>query len=146
MISCNATCGRMGTSNAQALRSNQCFCPVFVAAAEGNLPIVRKLVEAKADVNHRLMNKGTNSLEAACLSGHVDICEYLLNGAELHGASKFDGSAPIHKAAGERNLGVLNWILDKKGNLEECRRDQGQMSGQKIAKDGLHWTWFGREI
>eukprot|EP00928_Gymnodinium_smaydae_P095841 TRINITY_DN8323_c0_g5_i1.p1 TRINITY_DN8323_c0_g5~~TRINITY_DN8323_c0_g5_i1.p1 ORF type:complete len:539 (-),score=79.80 TRINITY_DN8323_c0_g5_i1:171-1787(-) len=120
------------------------FFPLFCAATEGNTLAVRRLVEAGADVQRRLLGVGTSSLEAACLCNHTDIVMYLLSaGADLHDSSKIDGSAPIHKAASGGASRTLAALLEKNADINAKRMDGStalmcaEMQGCKVCVEML---------
>ncbi|CAK0864143.1 unnamed protein product [Prorocentrum cordatum] len=94
------------------------FFPLFCAACEGNMAIVRSLVESRAEVPRRLLQVGVSVLEAVCLCGHAEICAYLLDhGAELNSASQLDGMSAVHKAASGGSPSVLRILLDRRADI-----------------------------
>jgi ankyrin repeat protein len=58
--------------------------PLFLAAGEGRLDVVRYLLDEGADVNAR-ENRGSTALIEAAYSGHIDVIkELLLRGADIN--------------------------------------------------------------
>lgn len=81
--------------------------PLMYASRDGRLPIVKMLVDAKADVNQRDPNDITPLIEAIT-NNHVDVAEYLIeHGADVN-ASDWYGRTPLWAAVETRNMDVDN--------------------------------------
>jgi ankyrin repeat protein len=86
--------------------------PLHVAVVRGDLPAVRKLVDAGAEVNAE-GEFGRSPLYYAALSGYREIVSFLLTkGADpLKGASWKGNNTPLHVAADHGHLGCVQVFL-----------------------------------
>lgn len=88
--------------------------PLWVAAARGNLTIVKRLLSLGANVNS---STSTNShpLRAACYDGHYDIVSVLLDhGADINMTNRH-GHTSLMIAAFRNHLNVVQLLLTRKG-------------------------------
>ena len=80
------------------------------AARDGNLPEVRRLCEAGADIDAQ-DGRGYFPLGGAVANGHVDVAEYLLGrGADINQASQL-GWRPVFTAVQRRDAEMLRLLL-----------------------------------
>ena len=124
--------GEGGGPEGEGLPAQAVFFPLFCASTEGNLPVVRALLDAKADPRRRLLGAGTSSLEAAALCGHAEVVTVLLDaGADINGCSQFDGATALHKAA-KGEAAVVVELLLKRG-ADAARKDHGGETSEDVA-------------
>jgi ankyrin repeat protein len=101
--------------------------PLFIAACEGHVELLRVLVkELGADVNH-VAHDGATTLFMAARQGHLDAVRVLVKelGADLNLAAN-DGITPMMIAANHGHDQVAKWL---------ARRNEAD-----IAVSGLHGT------
>lgn len=71
--------------------------PLWYAAAQGHLEIVKFLISKSADINSHTENRST-PLRAASFDGDLEIVKFLVeNGADVNKANKY-GHSPLHLA------------------------------------------------
>ena len=89
--------------------------PLMIASIEGNLPLVKTLVQTKkAQIDH----VGWTPLHYACSRGHLEIAEYLIaNGAIVDSMSP-GNTTPLMMAVQSGNEQLIKLLLDKGADLQ----------------------------
>ena len=109
--------------------TNDGLTPLMIAAENGALGVVNWLLCAKANI--QIKDKiGWTALHCAAYKNQAAIAEHLLAGnltgkADIN-ATTNDGLTPLMIAAGHGALGVVNWLLCAKANIQ--------------IKDKIGWT------
>src|SRR4030095_2008680 len=105
-----ATSGNIGANgpgfyNARAVPApSGAMSPLLFAAREGNLPMARILMEAKADVNLPSAN-GSPAIVVAITNNHIQLALFLLEkGADPNAADRFWKRTPLYAAVEMRNM------------------------------------------
>ena len=97
--------------------------PLFLAAGEGKLEVVRYLLDEGADVNAR-ENQGSTALIEAAYSGHIDVVkELLLRGADINVISE-QGTA-LDIAIIRKHTAVADLIRHRGGKTAHEIRNGG---------------------
>ena len=97
--------------------------PLFAAAHRGHEPIVRLLLENKADVN-KVDSPGGHALLAACRQGSESVCQLLIeNGADIDMTDDFGRTGLL--AACERGFESICLLLTKHGAALEMKNRRG---------------------
>lgn len=95
----------------------QGLMPLHIAAKEGNLEIVRLLVESGAKVNARQTTWGVSSLDYACEAGNTPVAEYLIDhGADVT-ARDLSKWTPLHRGCYSGVLEIVKLLVKKGGDL-----------------------------
>jgi len=90
--------------------NEQKFPPLYSAAAAGQLPMVRALIAAGADVNRRT-KAGSSPLMVAAKFGRKDVvAELCEHKADVH-ASNQPGWTPLHAAADSGHPEVVAMLM-----------------------------------
>lgn len=93
-----------------ATQNTQQTQPLQEAAASGNLPTVRLLLESGADPNHRDRD-GWSAIHWAAEEGHLEIVHLLLEvGANPNAVSSY-GTSPLHCAANGGHVSIVSLLL-----------------------------------
>lgn len=90
---------------------------VHIAARNGCVQIVRKLIENFPDAWELLNDKGMTALHVAAESGKQNVVDYLLETPGIEGfINKKDkyGNTPLHLASTQGNHGILVKLADDK--------------------------------
>jgi len=89
------------------------FTPLLLAVQSGSLPIVKVLVEGKADLEGKHTPSDATPVISACLVGHLDILKYLTeSGAKLDVRTK-NGATPLHYAVSQNHKEVVQFLISK---------------------------------
>jgi ankyrin repeat protein len=104
-----ATSGDIGAHGPGIYRSRAvpspsgAMTPLLFAAREGNLPMARLLLDARADVNRPSAN-GTGPMVVAITNNHIELAMFLLDkGADPNAADNFYKRTPLYAAVEMRN-------------------------------------------
>jgi ankyrin repeat protein len=90
-----------------------CCMPLFLAAGQGNIEVVRYLLDEGADINAR-EKLGHTALAEAAYYGHIDVVnELLLRGADINTISD-DGTA-LDMAVSRKNSTVADLLKHRGG-------------------------------
>ena len=97
------------------IRTNQGATALWRAAVDNNLPIVKILLQAGADVDAVFLATGETPLLAALASGNTVVVKELLNSGADIGARTPDGITALHQAArsGDVELVVVSIVLSR---------------------------------
>jgi ankyrin repeat protein len=105
--------------------------PLHKAVCLGRLPIVKLLLDARADVNKKNRDYYT-SLHWAAHNGHEEVINILLdNGAHINARrfsdenSQYGGDTPLYIAAQKGNKTVVEMLLQKNADINIEGGDQG---------------------
>uniref|UniRef100_A0A2A4JT97 Uncharacterized protein n=1 Tax=Heliothis virescens TaxID=7102 RepID=A0A2A4JT97_HELVI len=100
---------------------------LHVASISGNKLLVERLIAQGHPVNIR-DNAGWLPLHEACIHGHVEVANILINsGANVNdrGGSNCDGITPLYDAASNGHLDVVQLLLEK-GAIPSLKTDFGE--------------------
>mmetsp|Transcript_21898 Transcript_21898/g.28688 ORF Transcript_21898/g.28688 Transcript_21898/m.28688 type:complete len:434 (-) Transcript_21898:290-1591(-) len=92
--------------------------PLHLAVQNGNMKLVKMLVQKGANTNLLNSNQAT-PLHLACIVGKCEIVKFLVfNGADISIKSKYE-STPLHWAAREGYLSIVQFLFQRGVSLEE---------------------------
>ena len=102
-----------------------------MASENGYVPIVKKLIERKIDVNLTNFKKDT-PLHCAASNGHTDIAKLPIeNGATVNAKTTLAKDTPLHVAALNGHVEVAQWLIDFRGEINQ---------GNNLAESPLHYA------
>lgn len=103
--------------------------PVYVATDSGHIEAVKCLVQFGADINKKVISGsdlGKSPLHAASRNGHLEMCQYLLSiDADLN-CQDSRGMTPLHQAATDMKVEIVQLLLLTKGNDANIQDDKGR--------------------
>jgi len=89
---------------------------LHLAAMEGDLEEIEKLVENGADVNAKKHN-GDTPLHLAAIYGYLEVVKYLVKKKADVNAKGNCGDTPLHFAAMNGHLNVVKFLVEKKADV-----------------------------
>lgn len=111
---------------------------LMLAALRGDLALVKRLIQADADVN----KPGWTALHYAASGGHAKVIEILLDAHAYIDAASPNGTTPLMMAAMYGNVACVQILIDAGADLR-LRNEQGldalafAQRGQKTASEAL---------
>ncbi|KAH9106406.1 hypothetical protein AeMF1_017988 [Aphanomyces euteiches] len=109
--------------------------PLFYAADCGNLPLVKWMVSNGADIDTDYSSKATiesdndrrydvafTPLQVACVKGHVDVVDFLVECNADLGGSTINGVTPLHFACHQSQRAVAKILLEAGADLHASDR------------------------
>lgn len=86
--------------------------PLYYAAAEGHLDIVKILVQNSVEVDSRA-DTLSSPLRIACIHGHQEVIKFLVeNGSDVNQTNE-DQDTPLHAAAWFNRDQILKYLIEK---------------------------------
>lgn len=102
-----------GTAPETIIKMGYCLgrTPLMLAAKNGNIQIVRALIEKNVDLNARDL-LGFNALFLACKSGHFDVVRELVNAGVSVNQPDFGRNTPLLVALGNGHITLAKYLVD----------------------------------
>lgn len=95
------------------------------SAQEGDLEVMKAMVEDGMDVNYRGLFRERTAIEEAAGKGHLEVVEYLIEqGAEVDIPDHF-GYTALHKAALGGYDAIVKLLIEKKANVNAVTYEYG---------------------
>jgi hypothetical protein len=91
--------------------------PLHDAARKGDLPEVKRLIDAGADVNAPGALYGWTPLHEAAVAGHVEVARLLINRGAKVDSGAIGNSTPLYWAAAMGQLAVAKLLIDRGANV-----------------------------
>ena len=89
--------------------------PLFVAAQQGHLEVVRFLVESGADKDQGTTHDGTTPLFIAAQHGHLEVVRFLVeSGGDKDQGTTEDGATPFCIAAQQWQFEIVRFLMTTK--------------------------------
>ena len=93
--------------------------PLYVAAGEGKLEIVKALFKRGADIDKGAYAYGYTPLHIAATRGYLDVVVFLFEkGANMEAKGLFFGLTPLHWACSNGKLDVVIFFIEKGINVD----------------------------
>lgn len=105
--------------------SSSCMTALMLAVLQGDLDIIKAIIEAGADINAQ-SNGGMTALMEAASWGHADIAKLLIEAGANINARNTEGSTALLYAAGNRRAADVVKILVNAGANLDLRVGQGE--------------------
>lgn len=129
-------------ANGAKLKSENYINSLVVAAAEGNLMEVRRLVENGIDVNKGDYDQRT-ALHLACAEGKLNIVEYLVSSSVNINPIDRWGETPLQEAIRHNRQAIVNYL--RKYGGQEYSANHRKLDSPTPSKSS-NFTNFGTEF
>ena len=93
--------------------------PLNAAVANGDIPLVKKLIERGASVNSAAhKGEGYTALQTAAIRGHIPIARHLIRcGADVDAAGSVKGGTALELAAGNGRIDMVHLLVQEGAQL-----------------------------
>ncbi|CAL5200212.1 unnamed protein product [Lathyrus oleraceus] len=97
-----------------AIKARNGFDAFHIAAKQGDIDILKILMEVHPELSMTVDPSNTTALHTAAAQGHIDIVKFLLEaGSSLATIAKSNGKTALHSAARNGHLEVVKALLEK---------------------------------
>lgn len=111
--------------------------PLHIAAENGQVAMVNKLLEIGFDLNQEIINDGRTPLCFAAEAGQLEMVRALLAKPNINKeAANLDGLNILHLAAKNGHVGVVNYLLNEAGFDINVRTNNSSNALQLAAENG----------
>eukprot|EP00729_Bicosta_minor_P014620 gene14620-biopygen24145 len=111
--------------------------PIYLAAQEGHVDVVKLLLEHHVNPNQATTNDGCTPVYVAAQNGHVDVVTALVAGnADVNQASTDDGTTPVYMAAQEGHVDVVQVLVASNADVNKACTDDGTTPVYMAAQEG----------
>lgn len=106
------------------------YAPVYLAASNNLLNVMKKLIEAKADINY-MPPRGYSSIYIATLCGLTDMVKLLIeNQASPAQANVYGGSLPFCAAVAKKHVEIFTMLYNN--NVRTCNHEEAHMQSNNL--------------
>ncbi|KAK4763066.1 hypothetical protein SAY86_008834 [Trapa natans] len=121
------------------IKAKNGFDALHIAAKQGDLEVLKVLLEAHPELAMTVDPTNTTALHTAAAQGHVEVVRLLLEaGSGLAAIAKSNGKTALHSAARNGHLEVVKMILEKEPGVVTRTDKKGQTA--------LHMAVKGQNI
>ncbi|KAL8129897.1 hypothetical protein V2J09_019052 [Rumex salicifolius] len=122
-----------------SIKARSGFDAFLIAAKQGNLEILKVLMETDSNLSMTYDSTNTTALQTAATQGHINVVNFLLeSGSELATISRSNGKNALHSAARNGHLEVVKALVEKEPEIAVRVDNKGQtalhmaVKGQKV--------------
>ncbi|KAL3530681.1 hypothetical protein ACH5RR_010003 [Cinchona calisaya] len=112
---------------AAGIKARNGFDALHIAAKQGDLDIVKLLMEAHPELSMTVDNANTTALHTAANQGHIEVVNYLLElESSLATIARSNGKTALHSAARNGHVQVVKALLSKEPGIATRNDKKGQ--------------------
>ncbi|XP_060174314.1 ankyrin repeat-containing protein At5g02620-like [Lycium barbarum] len=112
---------------AAGIKARNGYDALHIAAKQGDLDMVKLLMEAHPELSMTVDISNTTALHTAANQGHIEVVNYLLEAeSSLATIAKSNGKTALHSAARNGHLKVLKALLSKEPGIATRMDKKGQ--------------------
>ncbi|MED6147153.1 hypothetical protein PIB30_041406 [Stylosanthes scabra] len=109
------------------IKARNGFDALHIAAKQGDLDVLKILMEAHPELSMTVDPSNTTALHTASTQGHTEIVKFLLEaGSSLATIARSNGKTPLHSAARNGHLAVVKALLEKEPAVVTRTDKKGQ--------------------
>ncbi|KAJ6413673.1 hypothetical protein OIU84_006472 [Salix udensis] len=117
------------------IKARNGFDAFHVAAKQGDMEILRVLMEAHPELSMTVDLSNTTALHTAATKGHIEIVNFLLDaGSSLATIAKSNGKTALHSAARNGHVEVVRALLTMEPGMATRTDKKGQTAFHMAAK------------
>lgn len=110
-----------------SIKARNGFDAFHIAAKQGDLEILKVLLEALPDLSMTTDTSNTTALHTAATQGHIEVVNFLLeSGSSLAAIAKSNGKTALHSAARNGHVEVVKALLSMEPGLVTRNDKKGQ--------------------
>ncbi|GAB2234080.1 hypothetical protein Droror1_Dr00003317 [Drosera rotundifolia] len=112
---------------AASIKARNGYDAFHIAAKQGDLEILKVLIEAHSDLSMTCDTSNTTALQTAATQGHIEAVNFLLeSGSGLATIARSNGKTALHAAARNGHLEVVKALLAKEPGITTRTDKKGQ--------------------
>ncbi|XP_059660682.1 ankyrin repeat-containing protein At5g02620 [Cornus florida] len=109
------------------IKARNGFDALHIAAKQGDLEVVKVLMEAHPELSMTVDASNTTALHTAATQGHIEVVNFLLEfESSLAAIAKSNGKTALHSAARNGHVEVLRALLGKEPGIATRNDKKGQ--------------------
>ncbi|GMY10750.1 ankyrin repeat-containing protein At5g02620-like [Fagus crenata] len=129
-----------------SIKARNGFDAFHIAAKQGDLEILKVLMEAHPELSMTVDLSNTTALHTAATQGHIEIVNFLLEaGSSLATIARSNGKTALHSAARNGHLEVVKVLLEKEPGFTK-RTDKKRQTALHMAVKGQNIEVVGELI
>ncbi|KAK9280701.1 hypothetical protein L1049_014399 [Liquidambar formosana] len=123
---------------AAGIKARNGFDAFHIAAKQGDLEILKVLMEALPELSMTVDVSNTTALHTAAMQGHIEVVNYLLeSGSSLATIARSNGKTALHSAARNGHVEVVKALLEKEPGIA-TRTDKKGQTALHMAVKGMN--------
>lgn len=109
------------------IKARNGFDAFHIAAKQGDMEVLKVLMEAHPDLSMTVDISNTTALHTAATQGHIEVVNFLLEaGSGLATIARSNGKTALHSAARNGHLEVVKALLEKEPDITKRTDRKGQ--------------------
>ncbi|XP_076937381.1 ankyrin repeat-containing protein At5g02620-like [Bidens hawaiensis] len=122
-----------------SIKANNGFDALHIAAKQGDLEVVKVLMEAYPELAMTVDTSNTTALHTAAVQGNFDVTNYLLDlESSLASIARSNGKTALHSSSRNGHLQVVKALLEKAPGIAARTDKKGQTALHMAAKGLRH--------
>ncbi|KAK9055402.1 hypothetical protein SSX86_026485 [Deinandra increscens subsp. villosa] len=122
-----------------SIKANNGFDALHIAAKQGDLDVLKVLMEAHPELAMTVDVSNTTALHTAAMQGNIDVMNYLLEiESSLASIARSNGKTALHSASRNGHLHAVKALLEKAPGISARTDKKGQTALHMAAKGQNH--------